>query len=115
MHSEDDYVVVHKPAGVQVAPTVDNLLENVLACTAQVPVPLLFSRCSRVDILSISTEQCMAIHSATPLSYCHAYMHIHICCLVRYLLIVITLLLLLLLLLLACTDFFVIIQQHYCS
>ncbi|DBA92792.1 TPA: hypothetical protein ACH3X1_002981 [Trebouxia sp. C0004] len=31
-----DYVVVHKPAGVQVAPTVDNLLENVLFCTAQV-------------------------------------------------------------------------------
>ncbi|DBA92790.1 TPA: hypothetical protein ACH3X1_002981 [Trebouxia sp. C0004] len=30
-----DYVVVHKPAGVQVAPTVDNLLENVLFCTAQ--------------------------------------------------------------------------------
>lgn len=36
VHSTDDYVVVHKPAGVQVAPTVDNLLENVLACTAQV-------------------------------------------------------------------------------
>jgi MFS-type transporter involved in bile tolerance (Atg22 family) len=31
-----DYVVVHKPAGVQVAPTVDNLLENVLFCAAQV-------------------------------------------------------------------------------
>ncbi len=31
-----DYVVIHKPAGVQVAPTVDNLLENVLFCTAQV-------------------------------------------------------------------------------
>ena len=31
-----DYVVVHKPAGVQVAPTVDNLLESVLFCTAQV-------------------------------------------------------------------------------
>ncbi|DBA66437.1 TPA: hypothetical protein ACH3X2_002415 [Trebouxia sp. C0005] len=30
-----DYVVIHKPAGVQVAPTVDNLLENVLFCTAQ--------------------------------------------------------------------------------
>lgn len=41
VHVADDYVVVHKPAGVQVAPTVDNLLENVLACTAQVPSPLL--------------------------------------------------------------------------
>ena len=37
----NDFVVVHKPAGVQVAPTADNLLENVLACTAQVPVLLL--------------------------------------------------------------------------
>ena len=36
VHVADDYVVVHKPAGVQVAPTVDNVLENVLACTAQV-------------------------------------------------------------------------------
>ncbi|KAL3148480.1 hypothetical protein ABBQ38_013923 [Trebouxia sp. C0009 RCD-2024] len=35
VHDADDYVVVHKPAGVQVAPTVDNLLENVLTCTAQ--------------------------------------------------------------------------------
>ena len=36
MYDGEDYVVVHKPAGVQVAPTVDNLLENVLSCTAQV-------------------------------------------------------------------------------
>ena len=36
VYNGDDYVVVHKPAGVQVAPTVDNVLENVLACTATV-------------------------------------------------------------------------------
>ena len=36
MYNGEDYVVVHKPPGVQVAATVDNLLENVLFCTAQV-------------------------------------------------------------------------------
>lgn len=36
VYDGEGYVVVHKPAGVQVAPTVDNVLENVLFCTAQV-------------------------------------------------------------------------------
>lgn len=43
MHDANDFVVIHKPTGVQVGPTVDNLLENVLACTAQVPhLPSIF-------------------------------------------------------------------------
>ena len=36
VHVEEGFAVVHKPAGVQVAATVDNVLENVLACVAQV-------------------------------------------------------------------------------
>jgi hypothetical protein len=36
VHVGDEYLVVNKPAGVQVAPTVDNLLESVLHCTEQV-------------------------------------------------------------------------------
>ena len=36
VHESKDFVVVHKPAGVPVSPTVDNILENVLYCTAQV-------------------------------------------------------------------------------
>lgn len=31
-----DFVVISKPAGVPVVPTVDNVLESCLACTAQV-------------------------------------------------------------------------------
>lgn len=36
MHAAPDFVVINKPAGVPVVPTVDNVLESCLACTAQV-------------------------------------------------------------------------------
>lgn len=36
VYNGPDFVVVDKPAGVQVISTVDNVLENVLACTTQV-------------------------------------------------------------------------------
>lgn len=36
----DDYVVLNKPAGVQVTPTVDNLLESCLMLGAKVRAPL---------------------------------------------------------------------------
>lgn len=36
VYDSSSFVVVDKPAGVQVIPTVDNVLENVLACTTQV-------------------------------------------------------------------------------
>ena len=36
MHVTDSYVVVNKPAGVPVVPSVDNILESCLACAAQV-------------------------------------------------------------------------------
>ena len=39
MHAADQYVVINKPAGVPVVPSVDNILESCLACTAQVNVP----------------------------------------------------------------------------
>ena len=68
VHIADDYVVIHKPAGVQVAPTVDNLLENVLACTAKVPLPSLSTRCTRADISSMA--KCFAMHNAAPFLYC---------------------------------------------
>ena len=55
VHNGEDYVVVHKPAGVQVAATVDNMLENVLFSTAQVSGPaaniviqLSYARCEPV-------------------------------------------------------------------
>ena len=48
MYNGEDYVVVQKPPGVQVAATVDNLLENVLFCTAQVSQPAPIELDSRV-------------------------------------------------------------------
>ncbi len=36
MHATQDFVIINKPAGVPVVPTVDNVLESCLACTAQV-------------------------------------------------------------------------------
>ncbi|BDA46168.1 probable mitochondrial RNA pseudouridine synthase Rpusd4 [Coccomyxa sp. Obi] len=35
VHAAQDFVVINKPAGVPVVPTVDNILESCLACTAQ--------------------------------------------------------------------------------
>jgi 23S rRNA-/tRNA-specific pseudouridylate synthase len=40
MVEEDDYVVLNKPPGVQVTPTVDNLLESCLMLGAKVRAPL---------------------------------------------------------------------------
>lgn len=35
VHAAEDFVVINKPAGVPVVPTVDNILESCLACAAQ--------------------------------------------------------------------------------
>ena len=57
VHSCDDYAVVHKPAGVQVAPTVDNVLESVLACTAEVGISTIVP-----DFPSFHLQACMLLH-----------------------------------------------------
>lgn len=41
MHAAPEYVVVNKPPGVPAVPPVDNILESVLACAAQVRLLLL--------------------------------------------------------------------------
>ncbi len=51
-----DYVVIHKPAGVQVAPTVDNLLENVLFCTAQVSQAVLIMPYLKAHVLLVHAK-----------------------------------------------------------
>ena len=53
-----DYVVIHKPAGVQVAPTVDNLLENVLFCTAQVSQAACIMPYLEACILHVPRQRC---------------------------------------------------------
>ncbi len=62
LHNGPDYVVMNKPAGVPSVPTVDNVREDLLACTAQVqhpigPLPLQCLPCFCVQI---------AVHNMLP-------------------------------------------------
>ncbi len=61
MYNGADYVVVHKPAGVQVAPTVDNLLENVLLCTAQVGQAALIRPYLEAHVLLVHTKDAISV------------------------------------------------------
>ena len=54
MVEEDDYVVLNKPPGVQVTPTVDNMLESCLILGAKVLAALLHRLCQSCSVTIIS-------------------------------------------------------------
>lgn len=57
MVEEDDYVVLNKPPGVQVTPTVDNMLESCLMLGAKVLAALLH----RLSVMLCHYAQLLAI------------------------------------------------------